>query len=76
MKKIITLFAMIAFLGVVAAPSFATANYDKDPKAAKTETKKEDTKNTTGKNAKCCSNGASCKDKSACTGKKYEPAKK
>ena len=72
MKKIIALFAVVAFLGVTAAPSFAAVNYDKNPKATKTETKKAEKKTTHS----CCSGTSSCKDKSSCSGSKTTPPKK
>lgn len=70
MKKIIASAALVAFMFAISAPSFAAANYDKDPKAAKTETKKADKKECT-KDGKAC-----CKDKSACTEKKADATKK
>ena len=70
MKKIIASVALVAFMFAISAPSFASANYDKDPKAAKSETKKDDKK-------ACCKDGkACCKDKAASTDKKADAPKK
>lgn len=63
MKKIVASVALVAFMFAISAPSFAASNYDKDPKAAKTETKKDD-KKACAKDGKAC-----CKDKSTCTDK-------
>ena len=69
MKKIIASAALVAFIFAVSAPTFASANYDKDPKAAKTETKKDDKKS-------CSKDGKCCKDKSASSEKKADATKK
>jgi hypothetical protein len=63
MKKIFASAALVAFMFAISAPSFAAVNYDKDPKAAKTETKKDDKKECS-KDGKAC-----CKDKAASTEK-------
>jgi hypothetical protein len=70
MKKIIASTALVAFMFAISAPSFAAVNNDKDPKAAKTETKKDD-KKACAKDGKAC-----CKDKSSCTEKKADATKK
>jgi uncharacterized protein YxeA len=70
MKKIIASVALVAFMFAISAPTFAAVNYDKDPKAAKTETKKDEKK-------ACCKDGkACCKDKSTSTEKKADATKK
>jgi hypothetical protein len=71
MKKIFASVALVAFMFAISSPSFAAVNNDKDPKAAKTETKKADTKKDCAKDGKAC-----CKDKSACTDKKADATKK
>jgi hypothetical protein len=70
MKKIFASAALVAFMFAISAPSFAASNYDKDPKAAKTETKKDE-KKSCSKDGKAC-----CKDKSASTEKKDNAPKK
>ena len=75
MKKIFASVALVAFMFAVSAPSFAAVNTDKDPKAAKTETKKADAKKDDKK--ECAKDGkACCKDKAACTDKKADATKK
>jgi len=70
MKKIFATAALVTFMFAISAPSFAAVNNDKDPKAAKTETKKDD-KKACAKDGKAC-----CKDKSSCTEKKADATKK
>ena len=76
MKKFVASMAVVAFLAVMAAPSFGATGYDKDPKAAKTETKKGDAKASTGKTGSCSSNSSCCKSHSATTESKSQPSKK
>jgi hypothetical protein len=75
MKKLIASIAIVAFVFAIAAPSYAIV--DKDPKAAKTETKKADTKKTETK--KDCPAASGCKDAkagSSCCGEKKAADKK
>ena len=70
MKKLLVLFVFVAFIGVTAAPAFASTETNRivladkdDPPKKKKEEKKKETKECPGKKGSCCDTKKKCDEK-------------